>query len=245
LGEGNGAHGKGGTGPGTRRGHGPTEWGAIPEAIEYFVPDEGIHLAKGITVSLRQLLEASVRDALGRPVRTSIEWFTTDARIAAVSRDGKLEAREKGTCEIRGQVKGTIIETQPLAIRVWSIDHVLLTPRNLEIPLGAHEQILAEVTDEDGERSTAVMLEWQHDADDQMIVRISRRGTVTGNRVGRTSVTAGAGSVWARIPVEAHVISNPEEQKRGSGFPRLLLTGRDEDPATGLIREGDPEQPAL
>jgi hypothetical protein len=41
------------------------------------------------------------------------------------------------------------------------------------------------------------------------------------------------------------VISNPEEQKRGSGFPRLLLTGRDEDPATGLIREGDPEQPAL
>lgn len=89
------------------------------------------------------------------------------------------------------------------------------------------------------------MLEWSHDADDQMIVRMSRRGIVTGNRPGRTSVTAGAGDVWARIPVEVHVIPNPEEQQRGSGFPRLLLTERDEDPATGQIRQGDPEQPAL
>jgi len=56
-------------------------------------------------------------------------------------------------------------------------------------------------------------LRWRHDADDQMIVRISRRGTVTGNRPGRTSVTAGAGEVWARIPVEVHVIPNPEEQQ--------------------------------
>ena len=46
-------------------------------------------------------------------------------------------------------------------------------------------------------------------------------------------------------PVEVHVIPNPEEQRRGSGFPRLLLTERDEDPATGQIRQGDPEQPAL
>jgi hypothetical protein len=51
--------------------------------------------------------------------------------------------------------------------------------------------------------------------------------------------------VWARIPTEVTVIPNPEEQKRGSGFPKLLLTGRDEDPATGIVREGDPDQPAL
>lgn len=245
VGEGNGARGKGGVGPGNRHGGGPPEWGTTPEAIEYFLPEEGIHIAKGLTMSLRQLLEASVRDALGHPVRIPIEWFTSDAHIVSVSRDGRLEAKDKGRCEIWGCVKGTTIETERLAIRVWNIDHVLLTPRNVEIPLGVHEQILAEITDDDGERSTAVMLEWRHDADDQMIVRISRRGMVTGNRLGRTSVTAGAGNVWARIPVEVHVIPNPEERKRGSGFPRLLLTDRDEDPATGQIRQGDPEQPAL
>lgn len=54
-----------------------------------------------------------------------------------------------------------------------------------------------------------------------------------------------AGSVWARIPVEVTVIRNPEKHERGGGFPRLLLTGRDVDPATGTEREGDPDQPAL
>lgn len=245
VGEGDGAHGKEGTGPRNHPGPGPIEWGTVPDAIEYSVPNEGIHVATGIMVSLRQFLEASVRDALGRPVRSPIEWFTSDAHIATVSRDGNLGAREKGTCEIWARVKGTTIETERVPIRVWNIDHVLLTPRKIELPLGAREQIVAEVTEDDGARSTGVMLEWRHDADDQMIVRISRRGVVTANRLGRTSVTAGAGSVWARIPVEVHIIPNPEEQRRGSGFPRLLLTGRDEDPATGMIREGDPESPAL
>jgi hypothetical protein len=41
------------------------------------------------------------------------------------------------------------------------------------------------------------------------------------------------------------VTPSAEEQNRGSGFPRLLLTGRDVDPATRNIREGDPDQPAL
>jgi hypothetical protein len=41
------------------------------------------------------------------------------------------------------------------------------------------------------------------------------------------------------------VIPNPQEKKHGSGFPKLLLTGRDLDPATQTIREGDPDQPAL
>lgn len=105
--------------------------------------------------------------------------------------------------------------------------------------------MIAEVTDDDGQRSTDVLLDWKHDAEDPLVVRISRVGTVTANRLGRTAITAGAGPVWARIPVEIKVVPNPDAQKRGAGFPRLLLTGRDLDPATGTIREGDPDQPAL
>jgi hypothetical protein len=115
----------------------------------------------------------------------------------------------------------------------------------MDLLLGTRQQIVAEVTDDEGARSTQVFLDWRHDADDQLLVRISRQGVVTGNRVGRTAVTAGAGGVWARIPVEVNVIPNPERPKQGSGFPKLLLTGRDRDPATGLIREGDPDQPPL
>jgi hypothetical protein len=142
-------------------------------------------------------------------------------------------------------VKGTRIESSRIPVRVWSVDHVLLTPRTIDVPLGTRQKIVAEVTDDEGQRSTEVLLDWKHDAEDPLIVRISRNGVVTGNRLGRTAVTAGAGNVWARIPVEVRVIPNPEEQKRGGGFPKLLLTGRDLDPATQTVREGDPDQPAL
>jgi hypothetical protein len=90
-----------------------------------------------------------------------------------------------------------------------------------------------------------VLLDWRHDSEDPLLVRISREGIVTGNHLGRTAVTAGAGGIWARIPVEVNVIQNPENLKRGSGFPTLLLTDRDLDPATGTRRDGDPDQPPL
>ena len=48
-----------------------------------------------------------------------------------------------------------------------------------------------------------------------------------------------------RIPAETIVVENRDEIQHGSGFPQLLLTGRDSDPETGEIRDGDPEQPAL
>lgn len=238
-----------GEGPGkngvSHGGGGGGEWGKEPDALEYSIPEGGIHVGKGISVPLRTLLDVSVKDATGRPVRATIEWQTSDRHVAHVSPDGTLQAMDKGDCEVRFRVKGTALESTQIPVRVWNVDHVLLTPRNLEIPLGTRQEIVAEVTDDEGTRSTDVLLDWRHDAEDSMIVRISRDGIVTGNRLGRTAIMAGAGGLWARIPVEVTVIDNPEKQKRGAGFPRLLPTGRDVDPATGTTREGDPDQPAL
>jgi hypothetical protein len=221
------------------------EWGTIPDSIEYAMPDGGFDIAKGVTVSLRSLLEVVARDASGHPVHVVLEWLTSDAHIASISPDGEIEAKEKGRCEILIRIKGTKIESERIPVQVWGIDHVLLTPRVLDVPLGTRHQITAEVTDEEGKRGTSVLLDWKHDADDPLIVRISRSGLVTGNRLGQTAVTAGAGEIWARIPVEVRVIANPNKPKHGSGFPKLLLTGKDLDPATGMIREGDPDQPPL
>jgi hypothetical protein len=41
------------------------------------------------------------------------------------------------------------------------------------------------------------------------------------------------------------VVENPEKRGRGEGYPQLKVTGRDIDPETGQIREGDAESPAL
>lgn len=49
----------------------------------------------------------------------------------------------------------------------------------------------------------------------------------------------------ARIRAEITVVPNPEQIEHGGGFPELRLTGRDIDPDTGEIRQGDPDQPTL
>jgi hypothetical protein len=248
FGEGDGGDGDGkgdGCRKRTRNDPDPVDWGTDPEVLNYEVPEQGLQVGKGISVGLRAILGVSVRDGKRRPVRAAIEWLTSDPRVATFSKGDKLVAHDKGTCQVWARVKGTKIEGPRVPIEVWTVDHILLTPRTLDIPLGKREQITAEITDDDGRRSTEVLLEWLHDAEDQLTVLIDRTGVVTANRLGRTAVTAGAGGVWARIPVELRVVANPEEEGRGSGFPQLLITGRDADPATGEIREGDPDQPAL
>jgi hypothetical protein len=251
-GQGDGSTGEGGAGVEQPPPPPPTEYGTIPDSIELSVPDSDLIIGRGVKVHLNQILRLRVLDSIGKPVRAMAQWHTADSTVARFEQGDLMEARNKGKTDVWASVpvaKGEAIESEHIQVRVWVVDHVLLTPRTVEIPLGKREQIIAEVTDDDGNRSTDVFLDWKHDADDPLIVRIGPTGRVTGNRVGRTAVTAGAGDpgvgVWARIPVEVAVLPNPEALERGGGFPRLLLTGRDIDPATNQIREGDPDSPAL
>jgi hypothetical protein len=244
-GDGDGGRGKGGRGPGGGGGGGGAEWGEEPESLDYVVPEDGIHIGIGVKISLKGFLEVAVRDSNGRPVRSTLEWLVADRHVAELHGNGELVAKDKGETEVWVRVKGTMIESGRIPVKVWNVDHVLLTPRNLDIRMGTRQGIVAEVTDDEGNRSTQVLLEWRHDSEDPLLVLINHSGVVTANRLGKTAITAGAGDVWARTPAEVNVIPNPDKLNRGNGFPRLLLTGRDEDPATGAIREGDPDQAAI
>jgi hypothetical protein len=250
-GAGRGGRGEEGEGPGGPPPPPPPDYGTVPDSIELVVPEPALRLGEAVGVHLKRILNARVQDTLGRSVPAAeLEWFTGERRIAAFEGDDLLVGKGKGQTEVWARVKGEDIESPRVQVEVWVVDHVLLTPRDLEIPLGKRQRIVAEVTSDDGERATDVYLSWAHDADDPLIVRIRPNGWVTGNRVGRTAITAGAGDptgggVWARIPVEVSVLPNPEEEQRGNGFPRLLLTGRDIDPSTDEIREGDPDAPCL
>lgn len=230
----------------------PPDFGEVPEVVELsWDVNETFRIGKGVILNLATMLRPHVRDAMGRIVpKVELEWFADDRHVVTFERGSQLKAVEKGATEIWARVKGAAVESSRVRIEVWNIDHVLLTPRSLEIPVGKRQQIIAEVTNDEGQRNTNVFLNWKHDADDQLIVRIHPSGWVTGNRVGRTSITAGAGDpsaggVWARIWAEVTVVPNPDELERGGGFPQLLLTERDYDPANGEKRPSNPDQPAL
>jgi hypothetical protein len=178
-----------------------------------------------------------------------MEWHSADRHVAEVV-GGSLVAQGKGETELWATVPHTGIQSPRIRVKVVNVDHVLLSPRDLNIPLGTRARIIAEVTDDDGVRSTDVYLQWSHDSDDPMMVRISPLGSVFGNRLGQTAIRAGAGDpehggVWARIPVEVRVVPNERRNRPGGGFPQLLVTGRDIDPETGEIRPGDPDRPSL
>ena len=228
------------------------EYGETPFVIEMGWPEENIlRVGKGGPVRLASILKTRVRDEHGRTVPgVKLEWLSDNEQIARSDEDGVLHGRHGGICNIQAQIPGTKIQTQKVPVEIWVVDHVLLTPRTLEVPLGKKESLTAEVTNDKGDRATDVLLEWSHDADDSLIVRISPFGVIMGNRLGVTSITAGARgvedeAVWARVRVDVTVVPNPEIPKHGSGFPQLFLTDRDVDPYTGQIRRGSPDQPTL
>lgn len=225
---------------------------ALPAAIELaWRPAAPLRIGCGVHLSLAALLTPRLLDRAGNVLRRAgLEWHTADRHIAHFGDRQELIAASKGRTEIWARLKNTKIESPKISVEVWSVDHVLLSPRTLEIPLGRKRQILAEVTSDEGLRATDVFLNWRHDSPNPLTLRIHPNGWVTANRLGQARVTAGTGDpsqsgIWSRVPTEISVVPPPDEPAHGAGFPELRLTDRDLDPATGEIRPGDPEQPAL
>src|SRR6266508_2866944 len=226
------------------------EWGVEPDHIDIQHANETIVIARGVKIALSVLLRPALRDAAGLPVEGQLRWTSSNPR-ALVFAEGTDMCEAVGTGEsfIHVQLRGGSVRSEPVNMKVIVVDHVLLTPRTLQVHVGERKRIFAEVTDDEGNRQTDVVLNWKHDAADQLIVRVSPQGWVRGNRVGGTSVTAGVGpddtGVWARIRAEVEVLPAVEPPEKGEGFPTLLLTGKGIDPETGLLRPGDSGSPAL
>lgn len=228
------------------------ECSAEPHSVELaWSKNAKLRIGRGVSLPAATILNARVLDSSRRNVpNAEVEWCSSDRQVIQIANKSELRAVGKGITKIWARVRNANIESAGIQAEVWIVDHVLLTPRSVEIPMGRKKQIIAEVTNDEGCRATGVFLNWKHDASDPLIVRIQPNGWVTGNRLGQTRITAGAGNpqdggVWSRIPTETSVVATPDAHHRGSGFPELRLTDRDTDPTTGEIRQGDPEQPVL
>jgi len=218
----------------------------IPVKIELGYEKSKLIIGRAVKFHLSSLIKPIAKDINDNTVsNVNFKWWSDNSKIANFSLfSDEIEGVSKGKCNIHLNIENTNIRTV-IPIEVWEIDHVLLTPRKIEIPLGTRRQITAEVTNDEGQRSTDVILEWTHDALNQLILRIRPTGWITGNRLGNTIVYAGAGDVKARIGAEVIVIPNPNLKNKAKGFPTLLLTDKDIDPETGKIRPGDPDKPPL
>ncbi|MEM0466855.1 MAG: hypothetical protein QXX20_04580 [Candidatus Thermoplasmatota archaeon] len=220
--------------------------GEMPVKIELCWEKSKLIIGRGVKFHLSSLVKPIAKDINNNTIsNVSFKWYSDNSRIANFSLfSDEIEGVSKGKCNIHLNIENTDIRTT-IPVEIWEVDHVLLTPRKIEIPLGTRRQLIAEVTNDEGQRSTDVILDWTHDALNQLIVRIRPTGWITGNRLGNTIVYAGAGNIRARIGAEVIVVPNPNLKNKAEGFPTLLLTDKDIDPETGKIRPGDPDKPPL
>lgn len=222
------------------------DWGKIVDRVN--LSTYNLKCAKGFKTNIVSVVKAIAKDINDKPVLTNIEWKSDNSRILSISQEGDLEALSKGKCKMYAYIKGTDKVSPPLEIEIVEVKEVYLNPRTLQVSLGQSKQITAQVKNDENSLYTDVLLNWKHDSDNQDLVKISPKGFVFGNVIGKTNVYAGVniGQVlWNNIPTEVEVIKGTNGQSGGSGFPQLLMTGKDKDPITGEIRPGNPEQPAL
>ena len=230
-----------------KREWGPITYGIEPKEIKvntYF-----LRIAKGVSINLTSVLYPTVRDINDKPVNIEIKWKSDGEEVIKLDDEGNCMALEEGESKIYLYIPKTKIVTPPILIEVVLIKDVFLSPKDLKVGVGHNKQITAQVITDDNKRFTDVLLDWKHDASKQSLIKISPRGYVFGNEIGKTSVTAGANfnesSVYATDNVAVEIVKSDDKGEHGSGFPTLKITDRDIDPYDGKKRLGDPEAPAL
>lgn len=224
----------------------PRIYGEPPYEIK--ISSYSLRIAQGVEINLSAVLYPSVKDKNGNAVKsTDFTWKVMEGQNITLDKNGKCIALNAGECKINIAVDGTDIKTPPIVVEVISIKDILLSPRNIEVSVGHNKQIISQVTTVDNKRYTDVILNWRHDAPDQNLVKISPRGYVFGNKIGKTLVYAGAKNIdmWVTNATAAEITPSNEKGKSGSGLPSLRVTDRDTDLVSGELRRGDPEEPAL
>lgn len=216
---------------------------------EIKVTNYTLKISRGVSVNLSSVLHPIVKDKEGKVVRSDVFWTHENTDLIKLDKKGNFTALKVGECKIFVKlVSNTKITTPPISIRVVNVKSILLSPRDLKINVGNSKEITAQVTLENGERFTDVILEWNHDSLDKNMIKISPLGCVFGNKVGKTLAAASSDSkntVSSTNPVSIEVVPSDNTGKSGGGFPTLKITDRDVDLIDGKIRQGDPEEPAL
>src|SRR5260370_28269327 len=117
--------------------------------MDFARPAETLRIGRGVALFPSAIYEPRVKDNEDRTVRGgTIEWISGDRLVVEIVGE-KLTATGKGETEIWARLRNSDLESQRIRVVVLNIDHVLLTPRNLEVLQGTRQQIQAEVTDDD------------------------------------------------------------------------------------------------
>lgn len=188
------------------------------------------HAYAGRGVSFRPTVEFF--DKSGQRVRAIPHvWSSSDWAVATIDNElNTVTTHKPGTVEITVSCKDSGVHSNVLALEVLDISSIALSPLQMEVHAGSRGPVSAVCNVADGRTIEGVYLIWTED--DSTVAQVGASGMVFGFVPGTTAVTAGDSSVEADQPATVAVLDPKEKQNdgKGGGFPRILLSEVDIDP---------------
>ena len=146
-------------------------------------------------------LSAVVRDANGTVISNApVTWSTSNRFLAGVSSTGVVTGVAAGTATITA-ISGTASGTASISVQVplAAVDRIVVTPRDPTIDVGKTVQLVATLTDQQGNVLTGRTVTWT--SSDQSRATVSNTGLVSGIRSGSVTITASSGGKSGSVTV--------------------------------------------
>ena len=192
------------------------------------------HSKAGVGVSLRPTLKFF--DAEGNRIRPiPYRWVSSDNNVAMVDDDLlMINTFSFGATQIHAETLEGKLRSNSIPLEVVHIHDIRIEPQKVEVPAGSRQRFDAVCRLATGEDTADVYLIW--DVDNSSIARVSSAGLVYGFEPGETQVYAMDEHCLSRNPATVKVLpalGRGAGDRRGRGYPRVLISEIDPDPETG------------
>lgn len=187
------------------------------------------HSHAGIGVAIRPSIE--FQDSSGQRVRSiPYRLNSSDWNVATFDEDlFKIITNSPGETEIWAEtLEGKIISNKA-DLHVLDIKRISMKEEVVEIPAGRFKPIGLEIEDRNGHKYDGAYLIWT--ADNVEVVRIGEAGVAWALATGHSEIVAGDDRIMTSPGTLVKVVEGVGSgDKKGSGFPQILLSGIDPDP---------------
>lgn len=203
------------------------------------------HYMAGVGVSFRPVLKFFDRD--GQRIRAvPFRWVSDDNNVAMVDEDlSIINTFACGETTIHAETLDGRVTSNSVSLSVVHIHDIRIEPPEIEVAAGSRCKLDAVCRLATEEEASGVLLVWTEG--DPSVARVSSAGLAYGFAPGQTEVTAGDDRCMSRSPCIIKVVPGEGRgrgERRGRGYPKVLVSEIDPDPETGeAVRFGRDEPP--
>ena len=223
-----------------------TDTNALPSGTPVRLEVSLSHAKAGLGVYFKPALKFF--DEAGRRIRpVPFQWGSEDNNIAMVDADlNFISTFAYGTTEIYAETLEEGLRSNLAPVEVVRLLNIRVAPQAIELPAGTRGRLEAICELPNGEETTDVYLMWLDD--NESIARVSASGLVYAFAQGETEVTAADDKCSSVAPCRITVTPGEDAgpgDRRGRGFPKILLSEIDYGPGEDRARQFRRDEPPV